>query len=293
MPAPTRRGAAVAALGVIVAVTVSWWTLALYPAGAEAPEWVARTRLACFGAVPGGLPNAGGWVLLIGEPVGMVAILLVVWRDALARDLRALLARWWGVALVVAVVASLMGGLHVAGRHVRRTLAARALPEAVVVEAAPLVLVGNAAPALPLVDHHGARFDLAALHGGPVIVTFAYGHCQTICPTIVHDVLAIRRSAARTDIPLVVVTLDPWRDIPERLPSMAAAWGLGTGDRLLSGGIREVNATLDAWGVGRSRNPQTGEIDHAAVVALIDRAGRLAYRLDGGWQRLADLLRGA
>ena len=64
------RGVALAALGVIVLVTVAWWALALYPAGAATPEWVARTRLVCFGAMPGGLPSAGGWVLLVGEPWG-------------------------------------------------------------------------------------------------------------------------------------------------------------------------------------------------------------------------------
>lgn len=292
MPARTRPGAALAALGVILAVTVSWWTLALYPASAAAPEWVARTRLACFGAMPGGLPNAGGWVLLIGEPIGMVGVLLVVWRDALLRDLRALVSRWWGIVVAFSVGAALMAGLHVAGRHVRRTLAARAVPAESALEAAPLVPIGTAAPALRLVDQHGERFDLEALRGSRAIITFAYGHCQTICPTIVHDVLALRRDAEREDIPLVIVTLDPWRDLPERLPGMATAWGLRPQDRLLSGGIGEVNATLDAWGIGRTRHPQTGEIDHAAVVTVVDGAGRVAYRLDGGWSRLGELLRG-
>lgn len=288
-----RPGAAVAALGVIVLVTVSWWALALYPAGAAAPEWVVRTRLACFGAEPNGLPNAGGWVLLVGEPIGMLGVLLVVWRDAVVRDLRTLAARWWGVALMVAVGASLALGAHVAGRHVRRTLAAGRLPAPTVLDAAPPRAIGADAPSLRLTDQEGRHFDLAALHGRPVLVTFAYGHCQTICPTIVHDLLRIRETAKRSDIPLVVVTLDPWRDVPERLPTMAEAWGIGASDVLLSGGIDEVNAALDAWGVARSRNPRTGEIDHASAVVLVDRDGRLAYRLDGNWLRLGDLLPGA
>ena len=55
MNARAHSGIALATLGVIVAVTVSWWALALYPAGSQAPEWLLRTRLVCFGAAPGGL----------------------------------------------------------------------------------------------------------------------------------------------------------------------------------------------------------------------------------------------
>ena len=100
MAARARPGLAVVALGVILAVTATWWALALYPAGAAAPQWLLRTRLACFGAGPDALPNAGGWVLLVGEPLGMLGILVVGWRAALVRDLRLLLPtqiwRWRG-----------------------------------------------------------------------------------------------------------------------------------------------------------------------------------------------------
>jgi hypothetical protein len=78
---------ALAALVAIGLVTAAWWALALYPA-ATAPDWVSRTRLACFGAAPGGLPNAGGWILLAGEPLGMLAMLLAAFGDAVRRDLR-------------------------------------------------------------------------------------------------------------------------------------------------------------------------------------------------------------
>jgi hypothetical protein len=40
---------------------------------------VTVTRAVCFGAARDELPNAGGWVLLVGQPLGMLGILLTAW----------------------------------------------------------------------------------------------------------------------------------------------------------------------------------------------------------------------
>jgi cytochrome oxidase Cu insertion factor (SCO1/SenC/PrrC family) len=84
-----------------------------------------------------------------------------------------------------------------------------------------------------------------------------------------------------SDVAVVIITLDPWRDVPSRLPSLAARWGLAPTDAILSGAVADVERTLDAWEVGRSRDARTGEIAHAPVVHLIDRRGRLAYTISG------------
>jgi protein SCO1/2 len=283
-----RPSPAVAALGVILVVTAAWWALALYPAGAAAPEWLVRTRLACFGAAPGSLPGAGGWVLLVGEPLGMLGILVAGWRRALVRDLRLLASRAWGVALLTAVAASVVWGGVAAADVIRRVGTATAdLGAFDAGEPVPLDVV---APPLRLVDQHGERFDIARYRGTPVIVTFAYAHCEIVCPTVVQQVRRARIGAGRTDIPMVVMTLDPWRDVPARLPSIAARWELSPGDRVVSGSVEEVNRTLSAWGAGRSRDTHTGEIDHAIAALVVDREGRILYRLDGGVSWLRALL---
>lgn len=287
MTARARPGLAVVALGVILAVTAAWWALALVPAGAAAPEWLLRTRLACFGAGPSELPNAGGWLLLIGEPLGMLGVLVVGWRDALARDLRLLLARGWGVALAAGVAGMAVWGIGATAGVVRAATAAPV--ETFSANELPMRLDAEAPP-LQLTDHDGRPFALAALHGRPVIVTFAYAHCEVVCPTVVKQIQQARVDAARADIPIVVVTLDPWRDVAARLPAIFTAWQLAPGDRLLTGEIDEVTRVLDAWGIGRMRDASTGEIDHAVAVMLVGPDGRLAYRLSGNPVQLRQLL---
>jgi protein SCO1/2 len=144
--------------------------------------------------------------------------------------------------------------------------------------------------AFALTDQSGQRTSFAEFRGRTVLLTFAYGHCATVCPMVVHDVLAARRTANRPELPLLIVTLDPWRDAPDRLSSLAEKWDLAPGDRVLSGSIAEVQQTLDALGIGRRRDETTGDIEHGGTVMIVDARGHVAWRLDGGWGRLGELL---
>lgn len=285
------HGVAAMTLTLILVITVGWWALALYPAGADVPAWVVRTRAACFGTVDSGLPSAGGWVLLIGEPIGMVGVLISVWGDALRSDLAWLRRRWWGQAVMLSTVLAMSIGSVAAGKVVARAIALERGEAFVSLwAAAPMTLLDQPAPPLVLTDQRGERFDLAAWHGRPVILTFAFAHCAEVCPTLVHQLREARRGAGRESVPLVVVTLDPWRDVPSRLPHIADQWGLTADDRVLSGEVAEVNAMLDSWSVARARDPITGEISHPAVAILVNEQGRIAARLDGGMDRIRDLL---
>jgi cytochrome oxidase Cu insertion factor (SCO1/SenC/PrrC family) len=122
------------------------------------------------------------------------------------------------------------------------------------------------------------------------LLTFAFGHCATVCPAVVHDLQAARARANRLDVPLLVVTLDPWRDTPDRLPTIAAAWGLSPRDRILSGSVLEVERALDVLGIGRRRDETTGNIDHGGTVMILNDRGHIVWRLDGGWGRVGELL---
>jgi protein SCO1/2 len=278
------------ALASVVVVTAVWWALALWPAGASAPDWLRTTRAVCFGAAEGGLPDAGGWIALVVQPAVMAGVLLAIWGGELVAAGRALSrGRAGRTALALMAGALLLAGGAVAGR-----VRAATGPEAgePLVPGADWRRIDRPAPPLELVDQVGVRFDLADLRGRPVLVTFGFAHCTTVCPRTVREALEAARALAELDAVVVVVTLDPWRDTPARLPSIAEVWGLAPRDRVLSGEVARVEAVLDAWEIGRSRDRQTGDIVHPAVTYVVDGAGRVAYRTPGDAGTLVRLTRG-
>jgi protein SCO1/2 len=279
----TRRGwGALAGLAVIIATTAAWWALALVPLDPAAPEWLARTREVCFGASREGLPHAGGWLLLIGEPLGMLAALLTGWRDALREGLRGLAGIWPGRVVMAVVALALLVGGRAAAERVAAVKGSGFDPMA---GDDPVAIVAagrmdRAAPFLDLTDQRARPVRTEDFRGRPFLVSFAYAHCTTVCPVIVRDLLEVRRRLGDTAPPLVIVTLDPWRDTPARLPAMAAEWKLDDEVYLLSGEIDQVELVLSRWQVPRSRNRTTGELIHPTIAYVVNANGRVTHLID-------------
>ena len=294
-----REAAVLTALATILGLTASLWALALWPLPTDAPLWLARTRAVCFGTTSSGLPDASGWLVMTVQPGIMLSILVAGWGPALAESLRWVARGTAGRASLLAVALSLALGLAAAGWRVAR--ASDRSSVAVVDEEPPATYprLDRPAPPLGLVDQRGLTVSLARFSGRPVLVTFAYAHCQTVCPVIVHDVLTARRAAGRprsgaergpSSPPVLVVTLDPERDVPARLPAIAAQWKLEGEELVLSGSVAAVEATLNAWGVARARDPQTGDVAHPRLVYILDGRGRIAYATTGGVRAITSLL---
>lgn len=286
-----RRIGGIAALAFWLAVTVAWWALALWPAPETAPEWLERARAVCFNAGDDGLPDASGWLLLIGQPLGVLAVLMVIWGGAVRSGLRALLGARSGRVAVATTLALVGTGLVGAGtRVVSASASAPAL-------AAPLPdtypRLDRPTPELQLVDQHGRLFDRARLRGRPALVTFAFGHCETVCPAVVRQALEAQARLREQGGPVprvVVVTLDPWRDTPSRLHHLAMHWQAGEDVFVLSGEVDAVNGVLDAWNVARRRDPKTGDVAHPPLFYVVSADGRLAYASSGGAETLATLV---
>ena len=282
-----RAGAALIALVVILGITAAWWALALWPVGVE-PEWLSRARAACFGTRDSGLPDAGGWILLVGEPLGMIGMLLAGWGRSLKRDLHVVMADRWGRIAGVGTASLVAAGMWAAGaRVVKASAGPTSAPDGTVVQRRLDLPV----PPMELTDQRGRLTSLDVFRGRPVLLTFAFGHCSTVCPVVVNALRSAREAADRRDVPIVVITLDPWRDTPDRLPTIAEHWNLAADDRVLSGDSVEVERVLDALGVGRRRDEGTGDVMHGQTVIGINAQGRIVWRADGGWSGVDQFLR--
>ena len=286
-PLELRHATTLGAVAFIVAVTASWWALALWPVPGEVPRWLAVTRAACFGSTPNGLPAPAGWMLLIGQPPAMLIALMLIAGEALPGGFRWLASRRPGRVTIAAAGALVLVGLAAAGVRVARA----GIPESPASVAGTWEEVRQPAPALGLVDQRGNTLTADQLRGRPVLMTFAFSHCATICPTIVREVKLARELAMERGAALVVVTLDPWRDTPSRLAAIAARWGLEGDAYLLGGPVGQVEFVLDAWQVPRARDLRTGDLTHVTPVYLLTADGQIAYRATAVADTLARLLK--
>jgi cytochrome oxidase Cu insertion factor (SCO1/SenC/PrrC family) len=291
---------AVVTLGILLGVTAGWWALALWPLPTDTPEWLTRTRSVCFNTSENGLPDASGWLLLIGQPLGMVAVLMAGWGQSVRSGLRALAAGTAGRTLLIGTAACVVVGLGAAGVRVASATVAGDVQIADELPPPTYPRLDWEAPPLGLMDQFGQTLDLERLKGRPALVTFAFGQCGTICPMIVRDVLEtqerVRRRAEAGEVDasriprVVVVTLDPWRDRPARLPYLAQHWKLGPDGYVLSGETDEVNRVLDAWKVARSRDLDSGDVVHPMLTYVLDASGRIAFASTGGVVALTELV---
>lgn len=277
------------ALALILAVTALWWALALWPLPSAAPDWIYRARDVCFGVARNSLPSASGWMVLIAEPLTMLALLFVLRGGGLMRGVRLLSQSLGGKAMLAGTIGAVAVGLGATALRVRTATAAPVQPMRISADLLPVL--ADPAPPIGLVDQHGAAVTLDRFRGRPLLVGFAYAHCETVCPRVVSDVLRARQ-AMGADAPAgLIVTLDPLRDTPSRLPAMAAQWHVDAETLVASGTVEDVDGMLDAWGVARQRDPLTGEVTHPALVIVVDADGIIRHRTTGGSELLAELVR--
>lgn len=267
-------------VGIWLISTLFWWGLAFFPTPETSPEWLVAARDVCFGTLENGLPGAAGWMVLILGPASFLLAFLVAWPGELQRELQAAARSAQGILiLVIATSAIVVEGSWVV-RKVKAGLAVArfdfsAPQDQPFPENYPRT--DSPAPNFKLVDQSGQRIDLHKLRGETVLLTFAFAHCQTVCPVLVKESLNAAKRTEGKGLRVLIITLDPWRDTPKSLPYLAEQWKLPAHAHVLSGKVQEVTAALKLFNVPYTRDEKTGEVVHPALTYLISPSGRIAY----------------
>ena len=153
---------------------------------------------------------------------------------------------------------------------------------------------GAAAPELPgdsvlnldgrFVDQAGRAFTLRERRGEAQIVGMFYASCQLVCPMLIETGRALDRAlsaAERARLRVLLVSLDPAKDVPAVLTETAAKRGLDTHRWTLActdaDTVRRLAAVLDI----RYRQLVDGNFNHTSALLLLDREGRIIARSDG------------
>lgn len=230
-----------------------------------------------------GDPRTGGvsWpavsVMLL-EPVFVVLVAVVLWREAVAQLRRpsVWLRHFRAAAAGLGVVTVAVAGLVVYAQADRPADELPPFP-------GERIRVQLAVPDQPLVDQKGTPFRLADLRGQVVLVTGVYAACSTACPEIFKELRAVLGelpAADRAGLRVVALSLNPEYETAEIMDAMAGAQGLAYPEFRYVNGERpdEMRNLLTRLQFSATRDPETGIINHANLFLLLDREGNIAFR---------------
>jgi protein SCO1/2 len=152
--------------------------------------------------------------------------------------------------------------------------------------------VNEANEAKGYTDEHGRAVSLEGFLGQAYVVTAIYTSCTERCPLTIDKLRDVEEAlrAEGVTAPIVLLTLDPRTDTPERLLRYKESRRLPEHWHLLRGDEAATRA-LARW-IGL-RFAGDGAIDHDVVVAVIDRRGRLRRRFEGWSFDVSDVVAAA
>ena len=136
---------------------------------------------------------------------------------------------------------------------------------------------GVRAPDFELRNQDGRPVSMRSLRGRPVVVTFIRSRCDETCTPAAQQIKGALDDLGR-DVPVLAVSVDPAEDTPPSARHFLEQqrmvgrmdWVLGT------------RAELGRLWKGFAIQPQEGELEHQARIALIDGRGyqRVGFPLD-------------
>jgi protein SCO1/2 len=196
-------------------------------------------------------------------------------RSHAPRTNRAARAASWSIAAALALGApcAFAGDEPDPHAHCREAAAAAAASTA-------RSTAGYAVPDVELVRDDGKTVRLAQEldDGRPVVLSFIFTSCTTICPMLSSTLAQLQRKLgpARDRVHLVSISIDPEFDTPERLHAYAKRFGAGPEWQHYGGTLAASVAVQRAF-----RTFRGDKMNHAPVTLVRTAPGREWVRIDG------------
>jgi protein SCO1 len=134
------------------------------------------------------------------------------------------------------------------------------------------------------VDQQGEQQQLDAFKGKIQMVAMIYTGCDYACPRIIADLKRIEdgiKDYNRSDVGIVLITLDPENDTSEKLQVFAAKNKLNADRWVLltsqDGNIRELAALLNV----KYKKESNGYIAHSNIITVLDEEGEIVHQQEG------------
>ena len=141
-------------------------------------------------------------------------------------------------------------------------------------------IVQYTVPQVKLVRNDGKTVTLAdeLNDGRPVVMSFIFTTCTTICPLITQTLARLqnRLGSERDRVHIVSITIDPEEDTPERLTEYAKEFHAGPEWQHYTGTVQAIIATTRAFNVDRG-----DKMAHTPVTLVRTAPGQPWIRFDG------------
>src|SRR5690606_14799261 len=128
-----------------------------------------------------------------------------------------------------------------------------------------------------LVTHSGEAFTKSSLEGKWTLIFFGFSHCPDICPTTLatlNRLVAALKDSEKKDIQVVMLTVDPERDTPEKLAQYVPYFNkdfIG-----VTGNQYQILNVATQLSVVYTKAPLKGDdytMDHSSNVVIINPKG--------------------
>jgi len=142
------------------------------------------------------------------------------------------------------------------------------------------------APPFKLTDHNGKSVNLNDYRGKLVLLSWGFTKCPDICPLTLSTLRKVMNNLGDQgkEIQVLFITVDPERDIPEKLKSYVPYFhkdfiGLTGSREEIDKVVKDYGAFYfihsDAYGRSEHDTWESYQLTHTTNISLIDRKGRM------------------
>ncbi|GAC1627858.1 MAG: SCO family protein [Nevskia sp.] len=173
----------------------------------------------------------------------------------------------WGLLAALAVAIGLVAGMLLLRPAIRE------------IASGTLLSTPRPVPEFALADTDGKPYTKADLAGHWTLIFPGFTFCPDVCPTTLATLKAVhdRLGAAAADVQVVLLSIDPARDTPEKLGAYVHAFSRDF--RGVTGGNEELEKLGASLGFVYAKvtgaTPETYTMDHSVQMILIGPDARL------------------
>ena len=128
------------------------------------------------------------------------------------------------------------------------------------------------------------KIELKELRGDVLVMVMIYTSCQTACPRLAADMRNIEKQIPenkKDDVTLVLVSIDPKTDTPERLAAFAKENKMDSDQWVFLRGSEEDTREFAAVLAVNYKRISPLDFSHSNIISVFDQGGELAHQQEG------------